>query len=488
MMQKSSISRRTILSGIAPALIAGAPRAVPSTVERWAMWERAFPGPPKGEVEFRAEFRNGNRVLLADGFYDGTGVYRLRFMPDALGEWTFTTHSTAQALNGKTGRFLCTAPSGGNHGPVVVADAQHFRYADGTPHLSIGTTCYAWAHQTDELEKQTLETLKTSPFNKIRMCVLPTEKSPQRVPFERDDHTRFHIPFFQNLDRQIAALCALGVQADLILFHPYDHEGFQRMSDAESYRYLRYIVARYAAYRNVWWSIANEYDLVKTKTLPQWDEYFRIVQEADPAGHLRSIHYSKRFYDYSKSWVTHLSLQSDDFDKTGEWFSEYRKPIIFDECKYEGNINKRWGNLSGHEMARRFWLGMSSGAYVGHGETYSGPNGNAWLSKGGTLIGESPARIAFLKKIWEEAPPDLQVTPDPYYPFVFKLGSCYLYFLDLHQPAEYEFKLPDAESYRAELIDIWNMTIAPVTGAWRGQFTLPLPGKPFQAVRLQRAS
>lgn len=482
-----------MLSDIVPALLAGVSSAAPasSSVERWAMWEQAFSGPWKGEVEFRAEFRNGNRLLLVDGFYDGNGVYRLRFMPDALGEWTFTTHSTAQALNGKTGKLLCTAPSGGNHGPVVVADAQHFRYADGTPHLSFGTTCYAWTHQADELQQQTLETLKNSPFNKIRMCVLPTEKSPQRVPFERDasgawDHSRFHIPFFQNLDKQIAALCALGVEADLILFHPYDHEGFQRISDAENHRYLRYMVARYAAYRNVWWSIANEYDLLKTKTLPQWDEYFRIVQTADPAGHLRSIHYSKRFYDYSKSWVTHVSLQSDDFGKTGEWLSEYRKPIIFDECKYEGNINKRWGNLSGHEMVRRFWLGMSSGAYVGHGETYSGPEGNAWLSKGGTLVGESPARIAFLKEISEEAPPDLQVIPEPYYPFVYKPSSYYLYFLDLHQPAEYEFKLPETVSYRADVIDIWNMTITPVTGVWSGRFTLPLPGKPFQAVRLRR--
>ena len=28
-------------------------------------------------------------------------------------------------------------------------------------------------------------------------------------------------------------------------------------------RYLRYVVARLAAYRNVWWSLANEYDFRK---------------------------------------------------------------------------------------------------------------------------------------------------------------------------------------------------------------------------------
>jgi hypothetical protein len=234
--------------------------------------------------------------------------------------------------------------------------------------------------------------------------------------------------------------------------------------------------------------MANEYDLVNTKTLPEWDQLFRVLQQADPFGHMRSIHYSKRLYDYSRSWITHLSLQSDDFGKTGEWRNAFKKPILFDECKYEGNIDKRWGNLPAQEMVRRFWLGMASGAYVGHSETYSGPNGNAWLSKGGVLMGDSPARIAFLKRLWEQAPADLQVTPDPYYPFVFKPRTYYLYFLDLHQPAEYEFQLPEPESYTADVIDIWNMTVNVVPGTWRGRFTLLLPGKPFQAVRFRPAT
>jgi hypothetical protein len=28
-------------------------------------------------------------------------------------------------------------------------------------------------HQSEELQRQTLETLRTAPFNKIRMCVFP---------------------------------------------------------------------------------------------------------------------------------------------------------------------------------------------------------------------------------------------------------------------------------------------------------------------------
>ena len=30
--------------------------------------------------------------------------------------------------------------------------------------------------------------------------------------------------------------------------------------------YWNYVIARFSAYRNVWWSLANEYDLMKNKT------------------------------------------------------------------------------------------------------------------------------------------------------------------------------------------------------------------------------
>jgi hypothetical protein len=185
-----------------------------------------------------------------------------------------------------------------------------------------------------------------------------------------------------------------------------------------------------------------------------------------------------------------LSLQSDQFEKTAQWQAEYGKPIVFDECKYEGKIDKRWGNLSGHEMMRRFWIGMASGAYVGHGETYHDANGAAWISKGGALLGESSKRIAFLKKIWEEAPAgELETVANPYYPCVSKPNDYYLYFFDLHQPAEYEFQLPeDAGGFRGDLLDPWQMTITRLEGSYRGKFLLKLPGKPYLAIRFQKTA
>jgi len=235
--------------------------------------------------------------------------------------------------------------------------------------------------------------------------------------------------------------------------------------------------------------VANEWDLVKTKTLADWDRFFRIIQETDPYRRLRSIHHSKVMYDHGKPWVTHVSTQGDDFEKIPEYLDMYRKPLVFDECKYEGNIQQRWGNLSGPEMARRFWIGMTAGAYVAHGETYLNEQEILWWSKGGVLHGESPARIAFLRRLIEaNAPAGLTPMPKPYYPAAMKPGEYYLYYLDYHQPALNLFELPTEAKFKADIIDPWNMTITPVDGVYQGKVELKLPGRPYLAVQFRKVS
>jgi hypothetical protein len=484
-----------ILCGLALSLTLTAAESV----ERWGVYEVVLHGSSKGnpflDVRVSAEFRHGSRSVHTDGFYDGDGVYRIRFMPDETGSWTYTVSGNT-VMEGVTGRFTVVAPAAGNHGPVRVAHTTHFAYEDGTPFVPVGTTCYAWTHQGDALEEQTLATLRTASFNKMRMCVFPKSyaynaNEPVYYPFERDadgknDLTRFDPKFFQHLERRIRDLAALGIEADLILFHPYDRWGYASMPAEANERYLGYTVARLAAYRNVWWSLANEWDLVRTKKPADWDRFFQIVQESDPYRHLRSIHHSGTMYDHSKPWVTHVSLQSSDLEKAHEYVAEYHKPVIYDECKYEGNIPRRWGNISAHEMVRRFWLATVGGAYGGHGETCLDPNDILWWSKGGVLHGESPARLAFLRKILESAPVEGLDNLFTYYFGAGQPGRYYLFYFDVNQPAEYQFDLAAGSQYRADIIDPWEMTITPVAATFSGKFVMKLPGKPYMAVRFVR--
>ncbi len=119
-------------------------------VERWGVFEVSLEGPEGGnpflDVKLTARFTQGERAFEPEGFYDGGGTYRVRFMPDTLGVWRYVTRSNKAELDGKAGEFLCVEPSPGNHGPVRVHNTWHFAYADGTPYFQVGTTCYCWTH------------------------------------------------------------------------------------------------------------------------------------------------------------------------------------------------------------------------------------------------------------------------------------------------------------------------------------------------------
>jgi hypothetical protein len=492
-------------------------------VEKWDVFELALAGPADGnpflEVELSARFTQGARTVTVAGFYDGDGVYKVRFMPDTEGAWRYETSSNRPALAGRTGNFDVTAAAPGNHGPVRVAHTFHFAHADGTPFRQLGTTAYHWTFQSEEQQERTLKTLAAAPFNKLRMCILPNNRRIARFPFVGTpprawDLTRFNPEYFRHFEQRVRQLRDIGVEADVILFHPYDRSmGFGSMDAASDDRFVRYVVARLAAYRNVWWSISNEYDFNKDKTEADWDRLFKVVQAADPYGRLLSIHNGFQIYNHTQPWVTHASLQQGaavtDPERALIYRDVYRKPIVFDEVKYEGQHSRRWGRLKPEEMVLRFWVGTVAGTYVGHSETMRGPDSTpasgAWLSSGGALRGESVARIAFLKQILADAPPEGIEPIDKWQERRMggKAGEYYLVYLGEQAPTAWPFTLYKAGliagmKFSAEIIDTWNMTVTPVDGLFeikekddydfvdKDERSIALPGKPYLALRLRR--
>ena len=109
-------------------------------------------------------------------------------------------------LAGQTGSFVCVPPGEGNHGPVVIRNKYHFAYSDGTPFYVFGTTSYQWIFESEQLQAQTLKTLSTSPFNKIRFLLLPpyTEdyitgpRTIREYPFEGEPKTNWDFSRFKH--------------------------------------------------------------------------------------------------------------------------------------------------------------------------------------------------------------------------------------------------------------------------------------------------
>lgn len=495
-------------------------------VERWDILEVSLKGPEDGnpfvDQWVKGVFRGKNETVETMGFYDGQGVYKVRFMPSFQGEYTYeTSGSFPEAAT--SGTFTVTPAKEGNHGPVRVANTYHFAYEDGTPYYSVGTTCYVWPHQPEEVRQKTLEELSKGYFNKMRFCVFPKHyihnfKDPVTFPYEGTpvdasglteenfaysvdfsenhwDFTRFNPEHFRRVERAIGELRDRGIEADLIVMHPYDRWGFSAMSREADDLYWNYVIARFSAYRNLWWSLANEYDLMKDKTLEDWEHYAALLCEKDPYNHLRSVHNCVAFYDYTRPWVTHCSMQRQDLYRHVEYTDDYRirygKPVVWDEISYEGNIDMGWGNISGQELTRRFWEASLRGGYAGHGETFMDPeNDILWWSHGGELHGESPARIRFLHQILCETPglglkrgegifDEVVGVPDtPMYQ-----GGYEIHYYGFGRPSFRDFHKEEDVSYRVEVIDTWEMTITDA-GVHSGKFRIPLPGKEYMAIRL----
>jgi hypothetical protein len=500
-------------------------------VERWSFIEITVQGPTEGnpftDYTIQGTFACAHESKTVQGFYDGEGLYKVRFMPFFVEPYSFKVFGSFSKET-FTGDFTVTEAQDGNHGPVRVANTFHFAYEDGRQYYPVGTTCYVWELQSKALQEQTLNTLKEGVFNKIRFCIFPKHydynlNEPRSYPYvgtpcdssflnsenfneyngraegnDWDLH-RFNVEHFQHIEQTILKLQELGIEADLIVMHPYDRWGFSMMSVEEDDLYWKYVLARFSALRNVWWSLANEYDLLFTKTLQDWERYASLICRFDPYNHLRSIHNCRSFYDHTKPWITHCSIQRQDVYKSAEyvdaWRERFQKPIVLDEIGYEGNVQHGWGNLSGKELLRRFWEAACRGGYGGHGETYLAEDRILWWSHGGLLKGESPARIAFLRSILEDVPgiglkshpmnwDDVCATLDTMQTFFRKVQDYYLFYYGFNRPSFREYYFDDETPLQVEVIDTWDMVIENI-GVFKGKFRIPLPGKEYMAVRIR---
>ena len=500
-------------------------------MRQYETFELCFDGPVLrekwAEIDLEAVFSNGNEKTAAKGFYDGGGRYVIRFLPMRTGEYSWHVTGVIRA----DGREICL-PEENCHGPVRAVDT-HFEYDDGSLFVPVGTTVYALASQEDELTEQTLASLQASPFNKVRMCVFPkhydyNHNEPLFFAFEKNpdgswDTGRPCIAFWHRFEHILERISGMGIQIDLILFHPYDRWGFAAMRQEENLEYLDYLLRRLNAMPGIWWSLANEYDLcMSMKSLADWEEIEEFVYTHDPYRHLLSAHNCFAHWDFSRPHVTHCSIQTKAFTEIPRWLEAYRKPVVIDECAYEGNLRHAWGSISGREMVRRFWRSYASGAYCTHGETFLSDDGILWWSRGGRLKGESPERIAFLRKIMESMPGPLTPWLDdfsrlPLYSaeeirnrieagetegfIALALNSLarmseadrvthmegdhgwtaccgekvYMKYFDRQTAAEYPVSLPEGKKYRAELIDPWEMTRSILAEDLSGDVLLSLP-------------
>ena len=344
--------------------------------------------------------------------------------------------------------------------------------------------------------------------------------------------------FWDSFEEKLIRLGKMGIQVDLILFHPYDRWNFSTLSQADNLTYLDYLTRRFAAFPHIWWSMANEYDLCGAKSLEDWEEIEKAIAAGDPYHHLLSNHNCFPLYDFSHEDITHCSCQLRTMNMVPELQKKYQKPVLYDECVYEGNLPQTWGSISAAEMVNRFWKVTATGGYCTHGEVFLDPDETnldeavLWWAKGGKLKGQSPERIAFLKNLMEEIGKPLSPNLTGFGKILAEAGSMNeaqieqavsglptgiqnlmraAFSMDpvnltRHVDAEYDFSgktdddsvflsyygtdchalveidLPADKTFAIEIIDAWNMTREKVMEGVSGHVRVKLPGREYMAV------
>lgn len=473
-------------------------------------------------IDLILEICNNQKCIKIKGFYSGNNKYIIRYLPINTGIY----HWKVSGIFQEEGSEYCY-PSEIKKG-MVRTKGTHFKFDNGDKYLPFGTTIYALIHQSKALIDKTMNTLSQCAFNKVRMCIFPKHlvynaNEPLVFPFEKLneewDFDRPNMVFWDELEATILKLEKINIQCDLILFHPYDRWGFSKMSKESCIKYIDYLLRRLAAYPNIWWSLANEYDTMPEFELSWWNDFSEYIMDNDPYKHLMSIHNCMVYWDFNTKGITHCCIQDENIYCLPDYLSEFKKPVIFDECGYEGNIPYNWGNLSAFQLVDYFWTAVTLGGYCSHGETFLDKEDIMWWSKGGKLKGQSHSRIKFLKELVESFPRplefleakedhierllDLKTDPSlmknipglakglymkPYERIMSFIkgsrkiqGHCddevFLYYLGRHCSGEVVIELPKNNEYDIYVIDVWEMSYENVRKNVSGKIKIDLPGK-----------
>lgn len=420
------------------------------TIPQWEIFEASFTSGrsyenPFIQVTLQVEFTNGRNVYWVDGFYDGGATWRVRFAPMREGDWHFSTHSNDPALNGQTGAFTCDFPISRGGLGVHPQYSRYFCRADGDPewvvndgwypHPLFGFTLpYEGLDFPQPSEQDMYDYLKVLGDHRVNMTIevdqLYARQSAMTDPTfnwpweavdaaeNRIDKDRFNLLYYRRMERTLAYAKQQGVFYGVeLLFdnsvfrprewsaHPLNRKNGGWLDSNEKQtgwgvifdlnnrehieyiaRYLRYTVARLAAYWNVFWALGAESgnlaqvpgDEMDARIIAAWyghwgdfvarrDIYGRLQAIGDTGEQEALIHHPRNQFIITQEHTSMENIEvfcqaTNDF---GERFWPYGRPTVIGEQDRH--------NLDHCDTERKgYWVAFASGFYMGRVDRHFG--------------------------------------------------------------------------------------------------------------------
>ncbi|OQY92591.1 MAG: hypothetical protein B6D39_04560 [Anaerolineae bacterium UTCFX2] len=456
----------------------------------------------------------GNRRIWMPGFWAGGNTWKVRFAPTELGTWHWVTFSTNPSLDARTGS-LVSVPSD-NKGFIRVAENNPytFSYSDGTPFFMWGNTAYQLLEQalegpgvsyeyfnpedpsishilTTQDWREFVDKTQEHGMNKIRfqatMWGWGNNYGTRWFPWENStvlnpQFAVFNQSYWETLDEVVQYMQEKGMVAEIVIISDYSNweptdPGMYYMTPADEQLLLRFTAARYAAYSNVIWQVAQEFYYTERvryggRVPEAWGrEVGSYLAGVDPyrtvAGRLLTIHNrTKMLFSFPNDpWPTHFAIQVGT-RITPKWKYEnhpslwgndsirynwgYYKPIANDEYGYADNYE-----LSRAMVRQAAWGIAVGGGYGTYGEWNTDPTWDPYWIKTGGLLG-----------VWVDDPSqeDIKVMTDFMNSLDFPSMS----------PNNFLITAKPADVYAYMLADEGNTYVMYAAEGSGGQFTLNL--------------
>lgn len=254
------------------------PAVATDQVGIWMKFEQSFTtskdyiNPLYDVKTFQVKFTSpSGRIKNMNGFWDGDRNWKVRFIPDETGIWTWESSCSDTGNTGlhqQKGSFICTGNKSKKaiyqHGAIThPKGTYHLAHADGTPFFWAG--CTAWNGTLKSTEQEWETYLKHRADNGYSVIQFVTtqwrggdKNSMGQVAFEGSGHIKINPAFFQHLDGKIDKINEHGlVAAPVLLWALATVQGRELspgyfLPDAEAILLARYMVARYGGNHVIW--------------------------------------------------------------------------------------------------------------------------------------------------------------------------------------------------------------------------------------------
>jgi len=339
-------------------------------------------------------------VVRVPAFYDGDRIWRARIYITEPGRWRFSCDAPAFAPS--AGEFTATDSQLRGRLTPHVRNPRHWQTDDGRWFLNLNDTAYFLLSSHDGASQPVSDSdmqayvrdLEARGVTSVRSFVTSGPRG--FLAQDGTDRHRWHDLFLdeklelmdlaelQTTDRRLAWMLDNHPEmyVQLILFplgsrYGKDDSFWAGLTPPQKERVMRHLVARYAAFPQIFWLIAN--DVHYGPKFPNNNAFVREVgayfQTHDPWRHPLSTGHARRvtFFFGNEDWATYIHLE-DEADLTAAKLELYRdiaKPVFLGEDRYEQDHGPSRDPADMRYFQRRlFWAWLLSGGSANYGSRW----------------------------------------------------------------------------------------------------------------------